>query len=178
MFYSFYNQNTEKERTTPLSRRFDLNISAMPSARHIFDFFKQDIHRLSQALQIPGRFVLPNRCVEDGIQSLCIFVARLAYPNRLSHLEHLFNRPQTTISLIIQAVLDFIYDNFHQKINVWNRPSLTNRFQQFADAVHRKGAPLRNCVGFVDGTVRPLCRPTYFQRACYSGHKKVHAIKF
>ena len=133
---------------------------------------------MSQALQIPERFVLPNRCVEDGIQSLCIFVARLAYPNRLSHLEHLFNRPQTTISLIIQAVLDFIYDNFHQKINVWNRPSLTNRFQQFADAVHRKGAPLRNCVGFVDGTVRPLCRPTYFQRACYSGHKKVHAIKF
>ena len=38
--------------------------------------------------------------------------------------------------------------------------------------------PLENCWGFVDGTVRPLCRPGENQRIMYNGHKKVHAIKF
>ena len=37
---------------------------------------------------------------------------------------------------------------------------------------------LRNCFGFVDGTVRPVSRPGKNQRILYNGHKKVHAIKF
>ena len=37
---------------------------------------------------------------------------------------------------------------------------------------------LRNCFGFVDGTVRPVSRLGKNQRVLYNGHKKVHAIKF
>ena len=37
---------------------------------------------------------------------------------------------------------------------------------------------LENCFGFVDGTVRPICKPGKNQRVLYNGHKKVHAIKF
>ena len=33
-------------------------------------------------------------------------------------------------------------------------------------------------LGFIDGTVRPVCRPGHDQRVLYNGHKKVHAIKF
>ena len=29
----------------------------------------------------------------------------------------------------------------------------------YVDAVFAKGAALDNCFGFVDGTVRPICRP-------------------
>ena len=57
----------------------------------------------------------------------------------------------------------------------WLSPA---NFQVFADAVHDKGAPLENCWGFVDETVRPICRPGENQRILYNGHKKVHAIKF
>ena len=32
--------------------------------------------------------------------------------------------------------------------------------------------------GFVDGTVRRVCRPGRNQSVLYNGHKKVHAIKF
>ena len=35
-----------------------------------------------------------------------------------------------------------------------------------------------NCIGFIDGTVRPICRPGEFQRVVYIGHKRVHALKF
>ncbi|ETP37297.1 hypothetical protein F442_14888 [Phytophthora nicotianae P10297] len=32
--------------------------------------------------------------------------------------------------------------------------------------------------GFIDGTVRPVCRPSLGQEALYNGHKRVHAFKF
>ena len=35
-----------------------------------------------------------------------------------------------------------------------------------------------NCWGFIDGTVRPICRPSRNQRVVYNGHKRVHAIQF
>lgn len=38
--------------------------------------------------------------------------------------------------------------------------------------------PLDNCWRFVDGTVRPICRPGENQRIMYNGHRKVHSIKF
>ena len=50
--------------------------------------------------------------------------------------------------------------------------------QSFADAIHNKGAALNNCWGFVDGTVRPICRPGRNQRLFYNGHKRMHALKF
>ena len=50
--------------------------------------------------------------------------------------------------------------------------------EQFANVVHRSGAPLQNCWGFVDGTVRPVCRPGQYQRMLCNGHKRVHSIKF
>ena len=44
--------------------------------------------------------------------------------------------------------------------------------------VYDKGAPLDNCWGFVDGTVRAISRPGIHQRALYNSHKKYHALKF
>ena len=40
----------------------------------------------------------------------------------------------------------------------------SNNLEIFADAAHRKGAPLANCWGFIDATVRPI-----------AGHKKIHS---
>jgi nuclease HARBI1 len=31
---------------------------------------------------------------------------------------------------------------------------------------------------FVDGTVRPICRPSRRQKQAYNGHKRIHALKF
>ena len=37
---------------------------------------------------------------------------------------------------------------------------------------------MSNCFGFIDRTVRPICRPGEYQCPVYNGHKHVHAIKF
>ncbi|XP_077500916.1 uncharacterized protein LOC144111478 isoform X2 [Amblyomma americanum] len=46
------------------------------------------------------------------------------------------------------------------------------------EAVKSKGAPLPNCWAFIDGTARPICRPKRNQRAYFSGHKRVHCVKY
>ena len=48
--------------------------------------------------------------------------------------------------------------------------------QTYADAIRRKESALPNCFGFVDGTVRPICRPQENQRVVYNGHKRVHGL--
>ena len=47
-----------------------------------------------------------------------------------------------------------------------------------AVAIHAKGAPLKNCWGFIDGTLRAISRPREHQRILYNGHKRRHGIKF
>lgn len=37
---------------------------------------------------------------------------------------------------------------------------------------------MNNIWAFIDGTVRPICRPSVGQRAYYSGYKKVHCVKY
>ena len=49
---------------------------------------------------------------------------------------------------------------------------------EYAQAVHSKGHALENCWGFIDGTVRPICRPGENQKVVYNGHKRVHALKY
>jgi len=50
--------------------------------------------------------------------------------------------------------------------------------QEFSQAVYHKNAPIQNCWGFIDGTVRPMCRPSVNQKASYNGHKRCHALKY
>ena len=50
--------------------------------------------------------------------------------------------------------------------------------QLYSDTIAAHGSALDNCLGFVDGTVRPIYRPAEHPRAIYNGHKRVHALKF
>ena len=65
-----------------------------------------------------------------------------------------------------------------RQIIQWNHDLNPTSLEEYTYAVSRKGAPLDNCFGFVDGTVRPITQPGENQRVLYNGHKRVHAIKF
>ena len=83
------------------------------------------------------------------------------------------------LSMITNAVEKFIYQNHHHRLTQWNATLLSPRkLQQYADAVAVKGSPLKNCFGFIDGTVRPISRPGENQKIVYNGHKRLHALKF
>ena len=104
---------------------------------------------------------------------------RLSYPCRYSDLIPRFGRPVPVLSMINNAVLDYIYDAHSHRITQWNNMILDPvNLERYANAIYEKGAALDNCIGFIDGTVRPICRPGEMQRTVYNGHKRVHAIKF
>ena len=168
-------------RTTydPDLPRFNLEDQSDQQALNKFRFDKENIYRLARSLALPDQIQLANRCICSGTDALCILLRRLVYPNRLSDLETLFGRPKSTLSLIINHTLDFIYDRHGYLLSSLDQPWFQQEaLEAYAATIHAKGAPLTNCFGFIDGTVRPICRPTRYQRVCYNGHKRVHALKF
>ena len=70
--------------------------------------------------------------------------------------------------------------SYHRhRITQWNHNVLNPAaLQIYSNVISGKGAALHNCFGFVDGIVRPVCRPGEHQRVIYDGHKRVHALKF
>ncbi len=79
---------------------------------------------------------------------------------------------------IEHACMHLIYSRFSYLLQFDHRRLNISTLGRFAQAIHQKGSPLPRCWGFIDGTVRPLCRPIRYQRRVYNGHKRVHAIKF
>eukprot|EP00117_Sycon_ciliatum_P008679 scpid29032/ scgid11272/ len=63
--------------------------------------------------------------------------------------------------------------------NPFDKPFFTqHRLQSYADAIRRRTGAALNIWGFIDGTVRPMCRPSVLQRPFYNGHKRTHALKY
>ena len=54
-------------------------------------------------------------------------------------------------------VINDVYSRFSHLLTDFDLVWLDK--QAFADAIHHKGAPLQQCIGFIDGTVRPIARP-------------------
>jgi DDE superfamily endonuclease len=59
-------------------------------------------------------------------------------------------------------------------------PLLRARLSTYARAIaERAGNSTQRCVGFIDGTVIEIAKPSGLaQRATYSGHKRRHALKW
>ena len=144
-----------------------------------FRFAKKDIQGLVNTLRIPQSIRCYNGRKVDAVEALCICLKRLAYPCRYCDLVPRVGRPVPQLCTIANTVIDMIYARFGYLLRDLNQPYLSPaNLEKYADAVHSKGAALQNCWGFIDGTVRPICRPSRNQRLVYNGHKRVHAIKF
>ena len=90
-----------------------------------------------------------------------------------------FDRPVPQLPMITNMVIDDIYERYGNLLLSLDQPWLCGaNLKSFADVIHAKVAALTNCWGFVDGTVRPICRPSRNQRVVYNDHKRVHPLKF
>ena len=157
---------------------FDLDHMEDDECKAQFRFHKSNVYNLREILRIPSEIKCYNRSIVDGDEALCIFLKRFAYPCRYGDLVPMFGRSFPELSIISNHVMDYIYDTFGH-LSTFNQPSLQRaQLEMYADAIHQSGAALQNCWGFIDGTVRPICRPRSNQRILYNGHKRVHSIKF
>lgn len=110
-------------------------------------------------------------------EALCLLLRRLAYPSRYEDLRLEFEHQATVLSSAVNITTTLIYNKIKTKMDFDHR--MVARYKQrSADAIFDKVGRLNNCLGFIDDTVRRICCPTRFQRQAYSGHKKLHRIKF
>ena len=144
-----------------------------------FRFTKDEIYGLVGTFHLPEVVWCYNGWVVDSVEALCICLKRYAYPCRYADLVPRFGRSVPLLCTVSNHITDLIYNQFSHLLRYLNQPWMAPIYlQDFANAVHAKGGALDNCWGFIDGTVRPICRPKRNQRVVYNGHKRVHALKF
>ncbi len=157
--------------------RFRLDALSNEECRHNFRFNKEDIYVLCTLLGLPVHYKSArNRIVWSGLDGLCVVLRRLAYPNHLGDLVPMFGRSVSEISEIFNCTLHDLHTMHSHRIS-----SITQSWvhhEEFAQAVYDKGAALQHVWGFIDGTVRRVCRPKVGQRELFSGHKRYHCMKY
>ena len=90
-----------------------------------------------------------------------------------------FDRNPIEICLIFNEILSLVFNTHHHRLESLEQPFLSaENLSRYADSIHAHGAPLQNCFGFIDGTVRKIARPNTNQRTMYNGYKRFHGMKF
>ena len=158
---------------------FDLESLTDDESKGEFRFYKADIRRLEGVLGLPQQIMFYNGMVVDSIDALCILLKRFSYPCRYMDMVPRFAKPVAEICVIANHTVDLVFNQWGRLLSDFNQAWLQPiKLEAYATAVRNSGAALLNCWGFVDGTVRPVCRPGRNQRVLHSGHKKVHSFKF
>lgn len=162
----------------PVYSRFDLGSLSLMQCWYELRFEMQDVERLRVNLRIPDVVRTRNGTVASGTEALCLVLARLAYPCRWVQLVPRFGRSITHLSQLFNETIVFL-DGTWQHLLAWPPALRSPAFlatcsQQVAAA----GAPLANCVGFLDGTLMSCATPTQFEAVLFSGHKHEHGFKF
>jgi hypothetical protein len=154
-----------------------------------FRFRKENLQKIADGLwPLMNVYLLGEKDdikVENGYRTtyetgFLIVLYRMSYPRRVRpDMEKFFSMQKSKLSAISNTFLTAFY-----KVT---RPYLSNpalffdRFHLYATAIKKKakGRIGRLQVwGFIDGTIRRICRPTYNQEISYSGHKRCHGVKF
>ena len=141
----------------------------------LYRFTKHEIRIIISYLDLDS---VPWRCrVKPSSETaFCILLARLSYPWKEETLGALFGCSTTWISIVFCDILQYL-QYCYSGIICWH-PLLTyTKVQSYAQSLHEAGG-LPGIWGFLDGTFRPICRPTDNQEFYYSGYKKSHGFKY
>lgn len=115
------------------------------------------------------------RCSPE--MAICVTLYRLSAPSRYKELMQLFRRSRSWLSVIFNDVIIHLVTRYRVRMQ-WDEARLSQEtLLRYSEAVFQAGGG-RNIWGFIDGTMRAICRPKENQRLFYSGYKKCHAIKF
>ena len=163
---------------SPLPERFVPDSLSDDSFKLFFRFEREGFAKLLASLQFPATLNMEFRYKVSGEECLLILLRRLAYPARYCDLARLFGRSKSALSSIFNYALDHVFERTKHLVEFdWERLSPVY-LEEMCTLNRRKGSLLVDCVGFIDGTVRPMCKPDRNQRPFYNGHKRVHSLKF
>jgi hypothetical protein len=103
---------------------------------------------------------------------LLLMLRRLRHPNVFHDLELLFGHHITTLSRAFITAVNVFHSVF-SGLTKRNIPFLLSRV-----ALYVKAFEPSLCIGFIDGTARQICVPTYEQMVFYSGNHRMHCLQW
>ena len=171
----------EERKNLILSMQFRLqNLSEKESLQR-FRFKKQHIQTLVSVLTFLDSSTITSRrwYSTTVVESLCIVLRRLSTSTRWSDSKYEFGRHEAALCEIFYETMDILYTHNQHRVTCFQSLLMRNRREIYANAINDAGSPLEKCLGFIDGTVLAIARPTgSMQRATYNGHKRKNDIKF
>ena len=101
-FVLLYDANTSKNPDLPYWKydRFDLDELGNDQCKTEFRFYKNDIFKLAEYLQLPDEIVTYNGLVVGSIPALCIYLKRFTHPCRYGDMVSHFARPVPELCII------------------------------------------------------------------------------
>lgn len=152
--------------------------------KKFFRFRKADMEELKSALNIPNVIRTHKGDRFDGMEALYALRYRLSYKCTWERIQtELGGRCRTSYERVFYWMVDHVYDSFGHVLCDMTRVAPYAR--DLASAACVKGCPYATCIGFIDGTFRPIARPTGgedivaggFQFATYNAYYSGHGLK-
>ncbi|KAE9343150.1 hypothetical protein PF008_g9812 [Phytophthora fragariae] len=159
---------------------FRLDILSMPDgeAKDQFRFITSDLQRLVRYLRIPDPVITKEGVRATALEALAVCLRRMAFPQRWIDMAGMFGRAPSTLCHIFYFVVEHLDKTFAELL-YFDAVRIAKNLDRYCQAIAAKTpAYIEGVWGFIDGTVRPICRPGIGQQAVYNGHKRVHAFKF
>lgn len=148
------------------------------ASRLQFRLTRNEIFQLKEALKLPDVIKTEERDRVSGVEALCMVLYRLSSPVKLDRMQFVFGRHISACSRIILTTIEWIVTRWSELLT-WDPHRLTcEKLTQFAAACGSRPHTSDRVFGFIDGTVRRICRPTRNQETMYNGHKGYHALKY
>ena len=141
-----------------------------------FRFEREEIAMIIQDLNLPSFIVSPHRDKDSTFNVFCMMCCKFAYPLRFCGLVREFGRSQSSISRLVSTLRKLLYERFHFALRN-PAPFTSEECACFASHIRTFcGHPI--VVGFIDGTVRQICKPTHLQNPMYNGKDRIHSLKY
>lgn len=161
-------------------RTFILDVLDDQTCLRRFRFKKADIYKITDDWNwaIEQYRTKRRRYATSPVLSFCILARRLGTVSRWSDLEMEFGMFAPALNEIFYEALEFMFENYGHLVTAFNTEFIQLNAGRYAAAIESAGAPLNNCVGFIDVTNLYIARPKgTMQRATYNGHKRRNCLK-
>ncbi len=162
-----------------------------------FGFTSIEFEKICPLLNVANdgdRFRTPEGDVED-VRVCLLITLRYLTLGRLKESEETFGRSDGSMSRIKTAMVAAVWEQWGHLLDITAAhlyhltPAKLRELSLAGDGTNTykgpkgtDGRPIDSLAqdiwGWIDGTLRPIARPSRDQREYYTGHKKLHAIKY
>jgi hypothetical protein len=152
--------------TSPAPRqRVDLAIFNGHDLVHLVTrFTKQDIKQIVKLLYLPTEIKTPSQHCLTGHEAFFLLLVKLAWLQWNKTPPLFYGHSTTTISEATNLILMYIYRHWDFLLDDFASPLSKDHLSLeqlalFAKKISNKVAPLPQCWGFIDCTIRQICCP-------------------